>query len=60
MIDLFNEVMGSAVTLILFSENTYKKQAKRVIPELANSLKIVVMKGTKLPTIFKYLIKFKI
>lgn len=44
MIDLFNEVMGSTVTLILFSENTYKKQAKRVIPELANSLKIVVMR----------------
>lgn len=57
---LFNEVIGLTVTLILFSENTYKVQAKRVMFELANSLKNLVVRGAKCPTVFKDLFKFKI
>lgn len=59
MYDLFDEVMGLTVILILFSENTYKEQAERVISELANTLKNVVVRGKKCPAVFKDLITFK-
>lgn len=46
--DLFDDVMGLTVILILFSENIYKEQAERVISELANTLKNVVVRGKKM------------
>lgn len=48
MYDLFDDVMGLTVILILFSENIYKEQAETVISELANTLKNVVVRGKKM------------
>lgn len=58
--DLFREVTGLNVILILFRESTYEEQAQRIISELADILKNVVVMGKKCTTVFKDFIKLKI